>query len=284
MTVVALDIGGTNIRAARVDADGTILARRVAPTTREPALDALVAELADEQVAAIGVGVTGPVVDGVVENPHTLPGWEGLDLRAALRSFGVPVVVDNDANAAALGEWWLGGRASRLAMVTFGTGIGVGSVVDGVVQRGPAGVHGEAGHMVLDPAGPPCYCGARGCWEQLAAGPALPRLAASAGLDVATGAELTALARAGDPRALEAFAELGRWIGLGLLNLTAVFAPDVIVLGGGLGAEHDLFAASMTAAMANAMVPTASVRVRPAAHGDDAGLLGAAYAALECSL
>ena len=208
----------------------------------------------------------------------------------------MPVVVDNDANAAALGEWWAGDRRAapdgiagaaplaveRLAMVTLGTGIGVGFVVRGEVQRGPGGVHGEAGHQVLDPNGPLCYCGARGCWEQLAAGPALPRLAAEAGLPVATGAELTALARAGDPRALAAFAALGRWIGLGLVNLTAIFAPDVIALGGGLGAEHELFDAAVASVMAThaTMVPTARVQVRAATRPDDAGLLGAAYAAL----
>ena len=186
MSVVALDIGGTNVRAALVDADGTILARRTAPTERDGAgtLLALASEVVDPRVTAIGIGVTGPVdhVSGVVDNPHTLPGWEGLDLPGVFTSFGVPVVVDNDANAAALGEWWTGARADRLAMVTLGTGIGVGFVVRGEVVRGPGGVHGEAGHQVLDPNGPTCYCGARGCWEQLAAGPALPRLAAQAGL------------------------------------------------------------------------------------------------------
>ena len=239
-------------------------------------------------MSGIGAGVTGPVdhVSGVVDNPHTLPGWEGLSLPRVLgERFGVPVVVDNDANAAALGEWWLGARAPRLAMVTLGTGIGVGLVVDGVVQRGPGGAHGEAGHQVLDPNGPLCYCGARGCWEQLAAGPALPQLAADAGLPVATGTELTVLARAGDPRALEAFAALGRWIGLGLVNITAIFTPDVIALGGGIGAEHDLFGAAVEAVMAAhaTMVPTARVEVRAAARPDDAGLLGAAYAALHAA-
>ena len=118
-------------------------------------------------MTAIGIGVTGPVdhVSGVVDNPHTLPGWEGLDLPGVFTSFGVPVVVDNDANAAALGEWWTGARADRLAMVTLGTGIGVGFVVRGEVVRGPGGVHREAGHQVLDPNGLMCYCGARGCWS-----------------------------------------------------------------------------------------------------------------------
>jgi glucokinase len=290
VSVVALDIGGTNLRVAALDADGAILARREQPTdsrrgTRDglARIAALIAEV-DPAPDAIGAGVTGPVVGGVIENPHTLPGWEGMDLGSALRErFGVPVVVDNDANAAALGEWWRGAGAGtrRLAMITFGTGIGAGFVIDGVVQRASDGRHGEAGHQVLDPAGPECYCGARGCWEQLAAGPALPRLAREAGLDVGHGAELTALARAGDERALAAFAALGRWIGLGLVNVIAFFTPDAIVLGGGIGGEHDLFAAAVEDVLARhtAVVPVAGVRVVAAARPDDAGLLGAAWAA-----
>jgi glucokinase len=295
VTVVALDIGGTNLRVAAVDADGTIRARRTAPTASRRGIPhgmttafALIEAVLDGgRPSAIGVGITGPVDHrtGVVENPHTLPGWEGLNLPGSLGPrFGVPVVVDNDANAAALGEWWrgAGAGAKRLAMITLGTGIGAGFVIDGVVQRGRDGAHGEAGHQVLDPSGPECYCGARGCWEMLAAGPALPRLAADAGLCVATGAELTAAARAGDARALAAFTALGRWIGLGLVNVTAIFVPDVIVLGGSIGGEHDLFAHAIDAVMAahGTMVPTAHVSVRAAARPGDAGLLGAAYAAL----
>jgi glucokinase len=301
VTVVALDIGGTNLRVAAVAADGAIRARRTAPTesrrgpqhglaTIVAMVEDVVEAAADGAPEAIGVGVTGPVDhrSGVVDNPHTLPGWEGLDLARGLGDrFPAPVVVDNDANAAALGEWWLGaGRdAQRLAMITIGTGIGAAFLVDGVVQRAPDGRHGEAGHQILDPDGPRCYCGARGCWEQLAAGPALPRLAAAAGLDVASGPELTAAARAGDPRARAAVAALGRWIGLGLVNVTAIFAPDVVVLGGSIGGEHDLFTEQIAEAMAAhaAMVPTSGVHVRPAARPDDAGLLGAANAALQAA-
>jgi hypothetical protein len=166
--------------------------------------------------------------------------------------------------------------------VTIGTGIGAAFLVDGEVQRAADGSHGEAGHQVIDPDGPACYCGARGCWEQLAAGPALPRLAADAGLEIADGSELTAAARAGDPRAVAAFARLGRWIGLGLVNITAIFCPDVVVIGGSVGAQHHLFGRQVAEVLAEhaAMIPTAGVRVCAAAYPDDAGLLGAAQAAM----
>ena len=298
MTIIALDIGGTNIRVASVAGDGTIHGRRTAPTESQRGtahgvaamiamIEDVLGEVGSRAPQAIGVGVSGPVdhSTGIIANPHTLPGWEGLDLRGSLGArFAVPVVVDNDANAAAIGEWWLGaGRgARRLAAVTIGTGIGVAFLVDGDVQRTPDGRHGEAGHHVLDPHGPACYCGARGCWEQLAAGPALPRLAADAGLEVADGADLTAAARAGDPRAMAAFARLGRWIGLGLVNITAIFCPDVVVIGGSVGAQHDLFGRQVAEAMAAhaTMIPTAGVRVCAAERPGDAGLLGAAQAAL----
>lgn len=186
MRAVGVDIGGTRIRVVLVEPDGRVVAREDAPTKAErgaaaviETVSVLIRGLADGGApAAIGVGISGPVdaLTRIVSNPFTLAGWPPTDIRAPLASaFGVPVVVENDANAAALGEWWTGaGRgAHRLVMVTVGTGIGVGLLVDGVVQRGADGRHGEAGHMVLDPAGPPCSCGARGCWEALASGTAL---------------------------------------------------------------------------------------------------------------
>jgi glucokinase len=282
VTLLGIDIGGTNARIAAVGDRGALLASRRVPTRGAGETLGALLELAetvlDGPPRAVGIGITGPVdaASGVVDNPHTLVGWPPTDVAAPFRErFGVPVAVDNDANAAALGEWWRGaGRgALRLAAITLGTGIGVGLLVGGRVQRGADGRHGEIGHHVLDPAGPECYCGARGCWESLAAGPALAHRAG--GRDVARGV------REGDPVALQAVAETARWIGLGLVNVGAFFMPDVVVLAGGVAEHFALMRPVIDEVLArhHRLVPT-GFEVRQAETGDDAGAFGAAYAAL----
>ena len=283
MTVLGIDIGGTNARIAAVGEGGEMLASRRVPTRDAGGTLGTLLALADSILGrpprAVGIGITGPVdaASGVVDNPHTLRGWPPTDVAAPFRErFGVPVAVDNDANAAALGEWWRGaGRgARRLAVITLGTGIGTGLLVDGQVQRGADGRHGEIGHHLLDPAGPECYCGARGCWESLAAGPALARRAGD-GCDVARGIH------EGDPVALGAVAEVARWIGLGLLNVGAFFVPDVVVLAGGVAEHFALMRPVIDEVLGRhgGLVPT-GFEIRQAETGDDAGVLGAAYAAL----
>jgi glucokinase len=282
VTVLGIDIGGTNARIAAVGERGEMLAARRIPTRGAGETLGALLELADSVLdgppRAVGIGITGPVdaASGVVDNPHTLVGWPPTDVAGPFRErFGVPVAVDNDANAAALGEWWCGaGRgAGRLAAITLGTGIGAGLLVDGRVQRGADGRHGEIGHHVLDPAGPQCYCGARGCWESLASGPALARGAGDR--DVARGV------REGDPVVLEAVAEVARWTGLGLVNVGAFFVPDVVVLAGGVAEHFALMRPVIDEVLArhDRLVPT-GFEVRQAETGDDAGVLGAAYAAL----
>lgn len=308
MTIVAADIGGTHTRVARVTTDGTIVARRDTLTRPERGAAAAIAEMSvfiDELLAesatpltGLGLAVTGPVdtASGILDNPYTLGGWGPTDLITPFQErFGVRPQIENDANSAALGEWVYGaGRGSRrLAMITIGTGIGVGLIADGKIQRRSDGAHGEAGHHLLDPNGPRCYCGARGCWEVLAAGPALVRLAigevsgtaepsrsASERDRQAADSVLTAAA-VGDPAALEILAELAGWIGRGLVNSIAFFMPDTIVIGGGIGARCiSLLRPSVAAVLAqhSRLVPT-DVSLLAATAGDDAGLLGAAAAA-----
>ena len=206
------------------------------------------------------------------------------------------MVVENDANAAALGEWWRGaGRdAARLAVVTIGTGIGVGLLVDGTVQRKTDGGHGEAGHQLLDPNGPPCYCGARGCWEALAAGPALVRTTIQDGALIKRhrlsaddpGGIADAVineAIAGDAHAEVLLDQMAHWIGVGLVNTIALFTPDTIVIGGGIGARcFPLMQPTIDSVLRHhrKLVPT-TVAVVPATSGDDAGILGAAYRTLD---
>jgi glucokinase len=304
VSFIGVDIGGTNTRVGLLTADGALIARRSAPTRPErgnaAALETLVglieSLISDHSgtLDAIGVAVTGPVdlQTGIVDNPYTLRGWGPTNLVAPLRErFGVTVQIENDANAAALGEWWQGaGQTSRrLAVVTIGTGIGVGLLVDGHVQRRPDGSHGEAGHHVLDPNGPQCYCGARGCWEILASGPAVARTALSARAlpllaeiprdnhDAIADAVITA-ALNGEPAATQVLDRIAQWIGLGLVNLIAFFMPDTIVLGGGVGARcFNLMAPTITSTLEQhqSLVPT-DTNLAVAQTGDDAGLLGAA--------
>jgi glucokinase len=312
MTLLGVDLGGTNTRVAAVSADGKLLAQRRVPTEprRGPqATIGMLLELAGAVVdecshagglQAVGIGVTGPVDvgTGVVDNPYTLAGWPPTDVAGPFRErFAVPVAVDNDANAAALGEWWRGaGRGvRRLAAITIGTGIGAAFLVDGQVQRRSDGRHGEAGHHVLDPHGPPCYCGARGCWETLASAPAIARMARRANppagsalhalvdgdLDAIDGSVVAAAAREHDPVALEVLATAARWIALGLVNTAAFFSADVVVLAGSASENLPLMRPTITEVLAQHRhaVPT-DLPLRSAETGDHAGVLGAAYAAL----
>ncbi len=299
--VVGIDLGGSNVRVVATDQTGQALRTTCAPVTSVRSLEDL-AELAGDvltpawTVSGIGVGATGPVDagTGIVDNPHTLPERLQGPLGDVLeRRWQCPVTLLNDADAAALGEWWLGaGRGiDRLACVTVGTGIGLAFLRGGRLDEGP---HGEAGHHVLDPAGPRCYCGANGCWEVLCAGPAIVTRArhklengtVSSALTLTSsfsGVAVTDAARAGDPLAAEVVEETAALLGLGLVNTIAFLAPARIVLGGGVMRDFDLFEPLVRRVLARhrAMVPTAGVSIVPAALGNRAGALGAAYAALE---
>jgi len=228
--------------------------------------------------SAIGIAISGPVDvnTGIVNNPYTLGGWPSTDILSPFRAAfpGATVIAENDANAAAMGEWCMGvGRGTkRFVLVTLGTGVGVGFVVDGKIQRGGKGDHGEAGHLVLDPSGPPCYCGANGCWEVLASGTALSKhLKNSSGMD--------------SDHYLRAIEQAAHWTGLALVNLCAVFSPDAIAIGGGAGAQFDLMEKKIAEMMHRhrRLIPT-DVPVLAAQTGDDAGLIGAALLAQVASI
>ncbi len=312
MSVVGLDIGGTSTRLVVLDPDGNIVARDRLKTAAERgasdtvhrlirAAQKLVAEAAATPVEAVGIGITGPVdvVTGIVSNPFTLGGWPPTDLRKPFAdAFGVPVAIDNDANVAAVGEWWLGaGRGTRrMTMVTIGTGIGVATLIEGKLQRSSAGVHGEAGHMVLNPFAEQCYCGAHGCWEVLASGTALDRhareLAAGGGgllrelaggqPELATGEHLFAAAMAGDNAARDIIDSIATWWGLGLVNLASTAMPDMFVLSGGVIGNFEFARARVVDVLErhSAMIPT-RVPIEIAILGDDAGAIGAAKSALD---
>lgn len=309
--LVGIDLGGTNVRAGLVSPGGKLLRWKGSPIQAQlgpqpgvERISALVHSLVEEAgspILGIGIGSTGPVDRrlGAIQNPYTLPGWENVDIVSPLRErFGVPVVLENDADAAALGEAWLGaGRGMRrMAMVTVGTGIGFAFIHDGAIYRGMEGIHPEGGHIPIDPAGPECYCGAHGCLESLTAGPGIARLAQAAAcpgsrmLDLA-GGRLAAVdarilvraAREGDPAAREVVEKVAFYLGLGLVNIIMLFVPEGIVMGGGVMEEFDLFAPGMRAVVDrhNIMVPADRVKILKSALEGQSGVLGAARAAYQ---
>jgi glucokinase len=320
---LGIDVGGTKILGLAVDSAGSVLHEAKAPTPRllppegtagpggEAVIEAIgsVAErlleaMADEDrvVSATGVGVPGLVDDsGRLRFAPNLPGGEGLDVfdRVTARLGDRTVVIDNDATCAAIGEWIYGAAAGATdaVVVTLGTGIGGGLVVNNRVARGALGFAGEIGHMVVDPSGPSCPCGKRGCWERFASGSGLGRLAREAAhagrLDevlrlaggdpeAVRGEDVTTAAAAGDVAARAVLEELGWWLALGLANLANILDPSVFVLGGGLIDAVDLVIEPVRTAFDNLVEGRAGrpeVMIRLALLGERAGAVGAALLA-----
>jgi glucokinase len=291
----ALDIGGTKIAAGIVDEDGHVLAQMTYPTDPAKGLEHAVRHMTDmlHQTAqqagvtfsGIGIGCTGPVFPelGTIGKVEFMPGWEGANLVQILSTrMGVSVAIENDADAAALGEWaWGAGRGiQNFLLVTVGTGIGAGLVLNGQLYRGVSSAHPEMGHHVIDPTGPLCFCGAHGCWESLSSGPALERWAQTQHprQEPLSARELCALAEQGEPYALEAVQRTARYFAIGLANLVTLYIPECIALGGGLMQAYSLFKHEIhTTIQSNCgLVPHEKVRVVPAALGAQSGLVGAA--------
>lgn len=303
---IGVDIGGTKIAAGVVDEDGLILARRrrTTPST-DPALvlDAisdLTAELAAEHpVKSVGIGAAGFIDSSqstVLFAPHLAWRNEPLRDRVARRT-RLPVLVDNDANASGWAEWRFGAAQNEpdVVTVTLGTGIGGAILIDGQLYRGAHGIAGEFGHQLVEPDGRPCECGNAGCWEQYASGRVLTRRAqaeVASGSDLgdrlvvlATAAELvdgshvTQLARAGDVTATAWIADVGRWLGLGLANLSASLDPGLFVIGGGVSDADELLLGPARQAYASQLTGRgyrSEARIVRAHLGPEAGLVGAA--------
>lgn len=306
---VGLDVGGTKIAAGIVDQYGRLLAELVEPTPMPslgesvtPVLLDLVARLRkeDPDVEAVGLGAAGVVrwPEGrVLWAPNNA--YRDWPVRAELAAgTGLPVVVDNDANVATLAEARLGPRPYRdLALLALGTGIGGGLLLEGRLYRGPTGLGTELGHVIVDPDGPVCACGRRGCLESYASGSALGRMgreaaaehpdgliARLAGAGGVTGPTVTAAAVRGDPVARAIFDRLGRWLGVGIASLATIFELEAVVVGGGLVETGELLLAPTRAAVAElsyAREARGVVPVLPASCGSDAGMIGAALLALD---
>ncbi|HEY6274756.1 MAG TPA: ROK family glucokinase [Streptosporangiaceae bacterium] len=304
---IGVDIGGTKVAAGVVDEHGKIIERVRRPTpsasperTAQVIAGAITDLLARHRVTAIGLGAAGFVTEtgGTVRFAPNLA-WRDEPLRQRVEdAVGLPVVVENDANASAWAEVRFGAARGheQVMFVAVGTGIGAGIVLDGRLYRGRWGMAGEPGHVRVVPEGRLCGCGNRGCWEQYASGSALVaeardyarrspeaavRLLQLAGgtPEGITGAQVTKAAREGDPGALRCFETVGGWLGQGLADLAAILDPGCFVIGGGVSDAGDLLIGPARAAFSRSLTGRAyrdQAPVKLAELGADAGLVGAA--------
>ena len=295
-TIGAVDIGGTKIAVGIVTGDGKVLASAECPTAQELGFESAVeriswmlrdcAATSKATIQGVGIGCTGPVypLTGEIGDVEFLKSWKGANLARALETrFGVRAALENDADAAALGEafWGAGCGKAQVLFATIGTGIGVGIVLNGELYRGVDGSHPEIGHQVIDAGGPQCYCGARGCWEVFAAGPAMTAWMNEHGTEVGLSAKaICEMAAAGHPLARRAVELEAHYLGLGLANLVTIFCPEVIVLGGSVMASASLFLDGIRAEIRRncTQVPCERTEVRLASLGPHAAIIGAARA------
>lgn len=307
---VGVDIGGTKVLGALVDERGAVLREHRVPSPdpwpdMRDAIVAVIDVLRDGEpaVRAVGVGAAGMVdLEGVIHYAPNVPGFRRVPVQAALaEATGLPTIVDNDANVAAYGEIKVGvARGVRDALViTLGTGIGGGVIVDGNVLRGANGFAAEIGHFQIDPDGPMCACGERGHWEAMASGNALGRMAREAAavgavpsilelangqVDAIDGHHVSAAARAGEQDALVLVDRYSFNVAIGLVGLANIFDPALIAISGGLVRDGELFLGPMRAHFLG-HIEGADYRptpeIVPAAMGERAGVVGAALLALD---
>lgn len=297
--VLSVDLGGTNIRMAAVSPDGSIhhLARRKTPENVSPAqLVDLTELLAQECIAhapekalvrGIAFGSPAPAAkkgDGFLTKLPNLPSLNGMNLAAALHErFSLPVTLENDATAAAIGENWLGASRNvpNSIMVTLGTGVGGGLIIDGEPYRGIDGTAGEIGHVCVEPDGHPCGCGSRGCIEQYASATAIVRMGREFGLTFDTAHEIFIAAGGGDEAARKVYVTMGRYLGITLAGLINVFNPEMIVIGGGMAAGWEAFIGPLKAEVSERafITPASRVELVRSSLRDNAGLLGVARSA-----
>jgi len=314
---IGVDLGGTNLRIAAVDGDGKILEKLTTGTEvlrgRDHVIDEMCAAIqnlslkyaASGALAGIGVGVPG-IIDlqtGMLRESPNLPGWQDYPVREEIESrLGTTVVLENDANAAALGEKWLGAAAAvdDMCMITLGTGVGGAMVLNGHIWHGDRGMAGELGHINIETDGVACGCGGRGCLEQYASATAVKRMAMEA---IASG-KAPELARAmnddpefsaqavyrmaaiGDEPAREIFRRVGTALGIGVADLVNIFNLPMYVIGGGVAAAWDAFAPTMLkTAKSYSYIYRVTAKdgntvITHALLGSDAGLIGAARLAM----
>jgi glucokinase len=293
----AVDIGGTKIAVGVVDSGGRVLRKIELPTDVPQGFDnamrrvhAALSECEQQagKLSGIGIGCAGEVsaATGTLGKVNNLPGWEGGNpVEVLTREFGVTVALENDADAAALGEvrWGSGKARSRVVFLTVGTGIGASVILDGKIYRGVGHCHPEIGHHIIDPAGPPCTCGTQGCWESWASGPALTQWARKNPPPDCDPEKLTARyvceeAEKGQEWAQLAVEHEAYYLGLGLANIVNIFAPQAILLGGSVMKSAHLFMDRIheVIRLNCPLVPHECVEISMATLGADVALIGAA--------
>jgi glucokinase len=313
--VIGIDLGGTKISTALVNSKGGIIARNYRKTQAVEGPDAVIERILDaacqvmtkadvesSQVAAAGICAPGPldIAAGVVVSPPNLPRWDRVPLRQLIvDALNIPVFLEKDANAAAMGEHRFGaGRGTQhMIYVTVSTGIGSGLILDGKLYHGATSMAGEIGHTTIVPNGPRCGCGNYGCLEALASGTAIARQArervaqgtptliadlAEGDPERITARLVTQAANQGDAEARQIIAEAMTYLGIGMANLVNLFNPQIIIIGGGLANIGDALFESVWHVVEQRAFRAAAetVRIVPAKLGDDVGVLGAAAVAL----
>ena len=287
---IGIDLGGTKLLGALVSEDGEVVAslRRPTPAAAGPAavfaamreaIETLLAQEGDRPLAGIGLGIPGPLdrERGVsVVSPNL--GWREVPVLPEFAGYGVPVAMDNDVRCHTLGElhWGAGRGCTDFALLTLGTGIGSGLVLGGELYRGAGGMAGEIGHVTLEPDGPLCGCGKRGCLEVLASGPGIARRALDAGVAASSG-ELFSLAAAREARALALVEAIARDLGRGISLYVNLLNLERVVVGGGVAAAGELLLAPVRRHVEEETMPGLRGRCAlvPAALGETAGAIGA---------
>ncbi len=311
--VIGFDIGGTNLRAALVDRDGGILYRYQMPSNASKGIDAvlgnltaMIEEIAEShKISGIGIGFPS-IIDsqnGVLLEAPNIAGVKNYPIRKALvhkLNVDIPIEIENDANCAVLGEWWRGaGKDTRsMAMITLGTGVGGGLILDGSIWSGEGGTAGEIGHMTIDPEGPKCNCGNYGCLESYSSATAVKRLAREAAKNNSESLLSSMLAdveddeipkyvlraaEQGDKEAREIWRIFGRALGTAIANIVNLLNIEVIVVGGGVSKAHSMFWEHMVSEAKKRCLKshTAKMGILKSALGEDAGVLGASYLVLK---
>jgi glucokinase len=293
---IGVDLGGTNLRAAAVSSSGRILEKISGSTNLSEGREVVIADMiaairsleasrAGDTLAGVGIGVPGFILlkEGVIRGSHNLPGFNDYPIRDDIEQrLGAPVILENDANAAALGEKWMGaGReVDDLVLLTLGTGIGGGIISGGRVLHGYVGMAGELGHLTVVPNGNPCGCGNVGCLEKHASATAVASMARLLALgDNLTSADVYDLAMGGNENARRIFESMGQALGVALAMLVNAFNFPLYLLSGGALAAWDLFAPALFAEVRRRSFTyrVTQTRIEKAILGNEAGLFGAAY-------
>jgi glucokinase len=294
---IGVDLGGTNLRAAAISRDGRILDKIASSTQPSAGRDAVISDIVkgivtvrdrigtSSRLAGVGIGVPGFILieEGFIVGSNNLPDLEGFPVRNEIeRRLGTPVILENDANAAALGEKWIGAGkdVNDLILLTLGTGVGGGIISDGRVMHGKVGMAGELGHLTVVPNGNPCGCGNFGCLEKHASATAITAMARMLSLgENLTAEEVYQLAADGNEKAMMAFHAMGSALGIALANLINIFNYPLYLLSGGMLPAWDLFAPAMMAEVERRSFTfrNAPTKIDKAILGNEAGLYGAAY-------